>query len=114
DAPRLGDLATICGAATVAEAYALRDALHEGEPGDGVLRAVNSGTLDPLRCLWGNKPLRYLGRTLRRPVVPLEALPPRRAAQAVSPKIVVAGMTRRLEPVLDADGTLAALKSTTL
>jgi methylase of polypeptide subunit release factors len=108
----LGALAAVWGAATVAEAYDLRDALVDGDPGPGAWPAVNTGTLDPLVSLWGVRPLRYLGRSLPRPVVDPHALPARRRAQAAAPKLVVGGIGRRLEPFVDPTGGLVALKST--
>lgn len=108
----LGDIAEVWGAATVAEAYALADLIAEGDAG---LRVVNSGTIDPHEHLWGRAPLRYLGKQYARPVIAdPERLPPRRLAQARTPKVIVASMTRRLEAVLDAEGTLLAGKSTTI
>lgn len=118
DLPRLDARAHVHGAATVAEAYALSPLLVERrrpEPGD--LRVVNSGTLDPGRCLWGERDMRYLGTRWRHPVVPrdrLDALPPRRLAQARSPKVIVAGLTRRIEAFVDPRGEWLAAKSTTV
>lgn len=113
---RLAELAQVCGAATVAEAYALRPLLREcPAPGPGDLRVVNSGTLDPGCTLWGARPMRYLGGRWLHPVVAAEdlaALPPRRLAQARSPKVIVAGLTRRLEAFVDAEGACLAAKST--
>jgi SAM-dependent methyltransferase len=110
----LGELAAVRGAATVAEAYALAGLLREG--GEG-LRMINSGTIDPYEHLWGRKRLRYLGATYLRPVIPeesLHALPAKRLADARTPKVIVSGMTRTLEAVLDRDGSLMAGKSTTI
>jgi len=118
DLPTLTDRAQVCGAATVAEAYALRPLLvdrPQPEPGD--LRVVNSGTLDPGCTLWGRRDMRYLGARWRHPVVPrgrLEALPARRLAQARTPKVIVAGLTRRVEAFADTCGAWLAAKSTTV
>lgn len=114
--PRLEDVAQVWGAATVAEAYdlaAILDTKETPEPGD--LKVVNSGTIDPFRTLWAQRPMRYLRRSVSHPVVEardLDRLPPRRLAQARSPKVVVAGMTRSLECVHDEAGGLLAAKST--
>ncbi len=110
----LGELAAVRGAATVAEAYALAGLIREG--GEG-LKFINSGTIDPYEQLWGRKRLRYLGATYLRPVIPeasLHALPTKRLADARAPKVIVSGMTRTLEAVLDRDGSLMAGKSTTI
>ncbi|MBL9103133.1 MAG: N-6 DNA methylase [Myxococcales bacterium] len=110
----LGTIAEVHGAATVAEAYAIAGLVREGERG---LRIVNSGTIDPYTPLWGVKPMRYLGASYVRPVIPDELqamLPARRLAEARRPKVVVSGMTRELEAVLDSDGEYLAGKSTTI
>ncbi|PCC69377.1 Methyltransferase domain-containing protein [Nannocystis exedens] len=108
----LGGLAQVWGAATVAEAYAIAELIVEGEAG---LRVVNSGTIDRCAELWGKTPLRYLGRSFLRPVIAApERLPPRRLAQARTPKLIVAGMTRTLEAMIDARGEILAGKSTTI
>lgn len=108
----LGELAEVWGAATVAEAYAIAGLIGEGESG---LRVVNSGTIDRCEALWGRAPLRYLGRSFLRPViVAVEQLPPRRLQQARTPKVIVAGMTRTLEAIVDLRGEFMAAKSTTI
>jgi hypothetical protein len=111
-------LAVVRGAATVAEAYRLIDAVQEDpRPGPSRLRLVNSGTIDPHVSLWGTRRMRYLGRTYQFPVVEREAwagVAPRRARDTLAPKVVVAGNTRRLEAVADPEGGLLAAKSTTL
>jgi hypothetical protein len=116
--PELGEQAQVSGAATVAEAYALQAVLRdERAPTDADLRVLNSGTIDPFEPLWGRKPMRYLGQRYARPVVreqDLAALPPRRLEQARSPKVIVAGMTRRLECVADRRGQWLAAKSTSI
>ncbi len=116
--PRLEERAQVCGAATVAEAYALKGLLVErARPRPGDLRVLNSGTLDPGRSLWGERDMRYLGTSWRHPVVPrerLDGLPERRLAQARTPKVVVAGLTRRIEAFVDLRGEWLAAKSTTV
>lgn len=114
--PPLAACAEVRGAATVAEAYALQPLLQEWQQDNSQsLRVVNSGTLDRYRILWGKKRLRYLGASYLQPVVAehlIEHLPPTRQQQATQPKILVAGMTKRLECALDATGTILAAKST--
>jgi len=93
----------------------MRDLVVEMEEGDerDAIKVVNSGTIDRHALLWGTRPLRYLGRSIARPVVrDVDRLPPRRLAQARSPKIVVAGLSRRLECALDGRGGYLAAKST--
>jgi hypothetical protein len=83
----------------------------------GLFPLINSGTIDRYHILWGVKPLKYLGDRYSHPVVrghDLSAHFPRRYAQAIAPKIIVAGMTKRLECVADPQGILLAGKSTSI
>lgn len=116
--PALSAVASVHGAATVAEAYELVPLIQDAEtaaPGD--LRVVNSGTIDRYVNLWGTKSMRYLGNSYVHPVVPRGAasrLPAIRLRQARTPKIIVAGMTRALECIADLPGALLPAKSTTV
>jgi SAM-dependent methyltransferase len=116
--PKLGDALTVVGAATVAEAYALTDLLQNcPRPQPADLRLVNSGTIDRYRGLWGQKRLRYLGQTYQHPIVAvnqLHHLPLKRLHQARQTKIIVAGMSLRLECMLDPSGSILAGKSTSV
>lgn len=111
-APTIGQVADVVGAATVAEAYAWAEVLTEGTPSNTHHPLVNSGTLDPFAARWGQRPMRYLGASWQQPVVPLDAIAPRRAALARAPKVIVAGMTKVLEALPDPDGRWLAAKST--
>ena len=114
DNPKLGDVAAVTGSATVAEAYAIADLLQEGGQG---LRMVNSGTIDRYILRWGAKDCRYLKRVYSEPIISKanqKKLPAKRLAQALTPKIVIAGMTRELECGLDANGEYLAGKSTSI
>lgn len=116
--PKLKDWVAVFGAATVAEAYQLK-ALIQNRPQlqSDDLPLVNSGTIDRYRLLWGQKRLRYLGQTYLHPAVAqtdLQMLSSRRFAQAMQPKIIVAGMSRQLECAVDLTGSLLAGKSTTI
>lgn len=116
--PKLSEVAQVVGAATVAEAYKLSDLIQENAtPAETDLRLVNSGTIDRYALLWGQKPLRYLGRTYRYPIVSsihLHHLSAKRLAQATQVKIIVSGMTRRLECGFDPTGAVLAGKSTSI
>jgi len=115
---KLDSITAVVGAATVAEAYALTHWIQTcptPEPSD--LRLVNSGTIDRYRNLWGQKRLRYLGQTYQHPIVAAERLlhlSPKRLDQARQPKIIVAGMSQRLECILDQTGGILAGKSTSV
>ncbi len=117
---KLEAIAQVNGAATVAEAYAMQELIDEGQPqeegqSNNHLRMVNSGTIDRYCFLWGKKPMRYLGQSYLHPViVKSDRLPPKRLQQAKQPKIIVSGMTKRLECSLDQDGSFLAGKSTSI
>jgi hypothetical protein len=116
--PALSAVASVHGAATVAEAYELVPLIADAEPAaPGDLRVVNSGTIDRYVNLWGNKPMRYLGNSYIHPLVPQDAagrLPATRLRQARTPKIIVAGMTRLPECIADLSGALLPAKSTAI
>ncbi len=116
--PCLADIAEVNGAATVAEAYELKNLLSDSKSDkcDG-LRVVNSGTIDRYQFLWGRQPMRYIKSSWQRPIVnrqKLSELPPRRLQQGQSPKLIVAGMTKSLEVGIDLDGNWLAAKSTSI
>ncbi|MDX2099586.1 MAG: TaqI-like C-terminal specificity domain-containing protein, partial [Leptolyngbyaceae cyanobacterium bins.59] len=115
--PTLGQITQVIGAATVAEAYQLQPLLRDGPRDAPGLKFINSGTIDRYQIRWGEKPCRYLGQVYQHPHLPqelLNSLSPKRLHQATQPKLVLAGMTRALEGILDRDGTLLAGKSTTV
>jgi N-6 DNA Methylase/TaqI-like C-terminal specificity domain len=112
--PKLETIAQVNGAATVAEAYAMQALIQERHSAD-LLRVVNSGTIDRYCFLWGKKPMRYLGQSYLQPVViENHRLPPKRLQQAQQPKIIVSGMTQRLECAIDLEGSFLAGKSTVI
>lgn len=116
--PALSTVANVHGAATVSEAYELAPLIQDAaatEPND--LRIVNSGTIDRYVNLWGKKPMRYLRNSYLCPVVAhsaVDRLPVARLRQAKTPKIIVAGMTKILECIVDSRGVLLPAKSTTV
>ncbi|NUQ34442.1 MAG: Eco57I restriction-modification methylase domain-containing protein [Planctomycetaceae bacterium] len=116
--PPLQDVAEVLGAATVSEAYEIKNLISEyrGEV-SGCLRVVNSGTIDRYQALWETASLRYLGDSYSKPIIrktALPKLPPKRLRQAQTPKIIIAGMTKRLECVGDTLGIFVAAKSTSI
>lgn len=119
DTVPLGMLAQITGAATVAEAYEMASALAdlplELDTRGLAFRVVNTGTIGRYHHGWGVKPLRYLGKSYLRPVMPEELLRarwPRRAEQSQAPKVIVAGLAKSLRACWDRSGEILAAKST--
>lgn len=106
----------VLGAATVADAYEIKNIVQDSNSKDG-FKLINSGTIDPYLPYWGLKPCRYIKGSYTYPIVPAEDLKNYsevRHNQASSPKIIVASMTTRYEACFDAIGEYIAGKSTTI
>ena len=116
--PALAQMADVLGAATVSEAYNIKPLIDEADNHDNFdIRMVNSGTIDRFTFLWGQKSFRYIKLKFEKPIIPVAnetKLPRQRFKQAITPKIIIAGMTKRLECALDSDGKILAGKSTTI
>jgi hypothetical protein len=115
--PELGSIAEVLGAATVSEAYEIQPLIENGSNSAKSLKLINSGTIDRYHSLWGTKECRYLGKSFLHPVVStaqVSKLPVKRRAQADSPKIIIAGMTKVLECYPDVKGEYLAGKSTSI
>ena len=116
--PHLKSIAIVCGAATVGEAYVLQPLIEDkANPRKDDIRFVNSGTIDRYTTLWGVEKCRYLGGSFLHPVIVGDnagSVPSKRLEQAKKPKLIVAGMTKRLECFADLDGDILAGKSTSL
>ena len=117
--PLLDRFCQIGAAATVNEAYALKEYIHEYSNAlstDSFKKLINTGTIDRYQSLWSEKPTRYIKTSYNAPVV-LDAdlceFSPRRFMQAQSKKIIIGGMTKILECVYD-EGEYIAGKSTTI
>ena len=67
---KLGDIAKVNGAATVNEAYLVKEFLYDGV-GDGpeVKKFINTGGIDPYKSTHGESPIRYLKGSYMYPVV---------------------------------------------
>lgn len=68
---------------------------------------VTSGLIEPGRCLWGERPVRFAKRRFERPRVQLDLLSPklqRWAEQRLVPKVLVANQTSEIEAVVDVRG----------
>jgi len=116
--PRLRSLQLdVLGAATVADAYEIKNIVKEHEDHEQGLKLINSGTIDPYYSLWGTKLCRYIKSSYSRPIVPADALKQyneNRYNQSKSPKIIVASMSTRYEAFFDTLGEYIAGKSTTI
>ena len=112
----IGDKWNVIGSATVAEAYELKNVLYDAKKDDGSLRVINTGTIDPYKSLWGFKSMQYIKGKYLFPRVShhdLMNISVRRLSQATSEKLIVAGMSSRIEAIYDVGDTLGG-KSTTI
>ncbi len=119
---QIADVATVRDGASTNEAYALKPLVREAtdddlagaDVADAVVRFANTGTIDPDRLLWGEREAVYLGERYLRPVLDRAALGeqfPKRLAEAETPKVLLAGLSSRLEAVADPDGRVLCGKS---
>jgi N-6 DNA Methylase len=105
-AARLGDHFDVHASMTTGEAYELRPFLIDHATGKS-MKFVTTGLIDPNKCLWGDTRCRYLGSDYTHPRVPacdsgrsLTA----RLRKSRRPKILVAGLTKRIECFFDERG----------
>lgn len=105
--PRLATIATCSDGASTKEAYEIRALVYQGSPKDkndlSKIKLINTGTIDPFKKLWGEKECRYLKFRGLYPVINsahLKQSHPRRWKQAMSAKLIVAGLSSQIEAVL--------------
>jgi hypothetical protein len=114
DRPSVSDVFDVHASMTAGEAYVLLPFLHEGGE-DAILRFATTGLIDPGVCLWGTKICRYLGKRFMRPTFDSATLPDplaRRVTRMRRPKILVAGLSNRVEAFLDVRGDHVGAVST--
>ena len=100
---RLGDRATF-NANFRDEYYGMIPAVGDHLAGPPL---VTSGLIDPGRCLWGERSVRFAKQRFAAPRVDLAALDPKMQAWAhrrLVPKVLIANQTAIIEAVCDADG----------
>lgn len=107
----------IYGAATVNEAYKIKEILEDGEyVKNENFKFINTGTIDPYISNWGLKKTQYIKTSYVKPVVSaanLKNISERRFVQSSNKKIIVAGMSQQLEAFYD-NGEYTAGKSTSI
>jgi hypothetical protein len=105
------------GAATVNEAYQIKEYLCEWQPSmRDSYYFINTGTIDPFQSLWGIKKTKYIKDFYEKPAIlesDLLQVSPNRVTQSNLPKIIVAGMARKIEAFYDS-GKFLAGKSTSI
>ncbi|HUC33287.1 MAG TPA: N-6 DNA methylase [Ilumatobacteraceae bacterium] len=103
EGPVLGDVATFT-ADFRDQYYGLVGAVADDAAGPPL---VTSGLIDPGRCLWGTRPVRFARHRYDAPRVALERLSPALqawAGQRLVPKILIANQTKVIEAVHDPHG----------
>ena len=113
----LKSIATVNGAATVNEAYLIKEYLYDDDGScSEIKKFINTGGLDPYKSTWGIEYIRYLKGKYMNPVVKisdLKEMSEKRYKESESEKIIIGGMTKILECYYDSGEYLAG-KSTTL
>ena len=102
--------------ATVSEAYKIKKYIFDDKEKKGY-KLINTGTIDPYRSLWGNKKMRYIKSSYLFPQIKPESLAKinfKRDLQSKAPKIIIAGMSNKLEAFFDKKGEYCAGKSTSI
>lgn len=109
-------LPNISGAATVAEAYLVKEKLLDNESLSNSKKFINTGTIDRYSSLWGYSQTQYIkGRYLFPKIYDndIYKISQNRLEQAKSPKLIIAGMSLSYEAYYD-KGEYLAGKSTTV
>lgn len=115
--PLLKTIADVNGAATVNEAYLVKEFLKDIQTPDFEYKKfINTGGLDPYKSFFGIEEMRYLKGKYLFPVVAvddLEKMSEKRLKESNAEKIIIGGMTKILECFYDKGDYLAG-KSTTI
>lgn len=96
-----------------ADAYDCLPNIIEAERGTG-LKLLTTGLIDPCTSLWGIRNCRYLKRNFRHPRLEKGSTRSlyKRMERASRPKIIVAGLSKRIECLVDPDGEYIGAVST--
>ena len=109
------DKYNVSAAATVNEAYIVKELLKDEAYNSKKFKLINSGTIDKYVSLWGIKDTKYIKGSYSTPVVDkieIKNKLPNRYDLAISEKLIIASMTKVLEVYYD-NGDYLAGKSTT-
>lgn len=113
----LKTIADVNGAATVSEAYLVKEFLQDNSAPSFVCKKfINTGGLDPYKSFFGIDDMRYLKGKYLYPVVAvddLKKMSEKRLKESNAEKIIIGGMTKILECFYDSGEYLAG-KSTTI
>ena len=116
---KLIEYVSIKGAATVGEAYKVKEVLIDNTDLNikkEEIKFINTGTIDKYKILWGNYDTQYIKSKYKYPIIfeeELKNISNERFKETRSKKLIVAGMTKEIEAVYD-EGNYLAGKSTQL
>lgn len=112
---RIGDQFEVFASMTTGMAYDLLPFVSD-QPSEESLKLVTTGLIDPGECHWGKRVCRYLKRRFEQPCVhedpAMQASIRTRLAKVRRPKILVAGLSTRVEALLDVSGQYCGAVST--
>jgi hypothetical protein len=113
---RFSHIATVRGAATVAEAYEIKVIVQEGTAASTQGRLLVSGNINRFTSTWGSYRTQYIKSQYAFPVVPEDTrvLSKVRLYERSAPKVVVSGMARYPKAFCDETGEYMGAKSTVL
>ena len=106
---KMSDLFNTVGAATVSEAYELKEIISD-DPNAVSGKIINTGTIDPYITEWGVSPMNYIKAKYKFPYVNTDLLKDKKWHKAN--KIIVAGMALRIEAAYSVGSTYLPAKST--
>lgn len=110
-----GDIFEVTASMTTGDAYDVVSAVIDEADGESP-KLVTTGLIEPGFCLWGQTTCRYLKRDYDHPRVlasaSLTKSLQKRVARSHRPKILVAGLTKRIECFLDRGGDYIGAVST--
>ena len=116
---KLIEYVSIKGAATVGEAYKVKEVLIDNTDLNikkDEIKFINTGTIDKYKILWGSYDTQYIKSKYKYPIIfeeELKNISNERFKETRSEKLIVAGMTKEIEAVYD-KGEYLAGKSTQL
>lgn len=115
---KLQDIANVKGAATVSEAYIVKEKLYENKDiiENVEFKFINTGTIDRYTITWNEGKTQYIKQAYFQPVISkidLKNMSEQRYYEASIEKVIIGGMTKILECYYD-DGKCLAGKSTTI
>ncbi len=116
-AKKLNEFCTIHGAATVGEAYQIKEIIKNLTKEKDYFKFINTGSIDRYASLWDGQKTQYIKSAYLKPIVvesDLKEILPTRYKESEKSKIIIAGMVKNFECFLDENGEYLAGKSTTI